>query len=57
MELLPARDDLLADKVSIALLLISEGLEVLLNLKPDDRGRLVSEVVGQLVRVHDDGRG
>lgn len=57
MELPPIRDDLLADKVSIALLLVSQRLEVLLNLKPDDRGRLVSEVVGQLVRVHDDGRG
>ena len=57
MELPPIRDDLLADKVSIALLLVSQRLKMLLNLKPDDRGRLVSEVVGQLVRVHDDGRG
>ena len=44
--------DILADKVSIALLAIVQSLEVLLNLEPDHGRRLVGEVVSELLSVH-----
>lgn len=43
---------LLADKVSIALLLVIQSLEMLLNFQPDHRGRLVGEEVLEACRVH-----
>jgi hypothetical protein len=49
--------NLLADKMSISLLLVVQSIKMLLNLKPDNRRRLVGEVVDQLVGVHGDGRG
>lgn len=46
---------LLADKVSIALLLVGQGLKVRLNLEPDNRGRVVGEEVGEFLGVHGGG--
>lgn len=43
------KQNLLADEVSITLLLVVQSLKVLLNLEPDNRRRLVGEVVDQLV--------
>ncbi len=43
---------LLADGVSIALLLVIESLKVVLDLEPDHRGRLVGQVVLAVVGVH-----
>lgn len=42
----------LADEVGIALLLVVQGLKVLLNLEPDDRGWCVGEEVDELVLLH-----
>lgn len=42
----------LADEVSITLLLVVECLEMLLNLESDDGWRLVGQVVGKLLGVH-----
>jgi hypothetical protein len=47
-----AGPSVLADEVSISLLLVGEGLEVLLDLKPDDGGGLVGQIVGELLGVH-----
>lgn len=38
--------------MSISLLLVGEGLEVLLDLEPDDGGGLVGQIVGELLGVH-----
>lgn len=43
---------ILADEVSIAPLLVIESFEVLLNLQPDNRGWLISEIVDKLLGVH-----
>jgi hypothetical protein len=45
--------DLLADGMSITLLLIIESFEMLLDLKPDHHRRLVDQVVLALFGVHD----
>ena len=47
-----AQNDLLADEMSISLLLVGQGLKVLLNLKSDNRWGLISEIVDQLVVIH-----
>lgn len=50
-----ARDrqhNLLANKVGISLLLITQRLEVLLNLEADDRWRLVRQIVLKLLGFH-----
>ncbi len=44
--------DILADEVSITLLLVIECFEVLLNLKSDDSGGLISQIVSELLGVH-----
>lgn len=43
---------LLADEVSITLLLVGQSIEVLLDLQSDNAGRRVSEIVFQIVGVH-----
>ena len=46
---------LLADKVSIALLLVRQGVKVLLDLEPDDRRRGIGQVLGEFLGVHGEG--
>lgn len=46
---------LLADKVSIALLLVRQGVKVLLDLKPDDRRRGIGQVLREFLGVHGEG--
>jgi hypothetical protein len=47
-----AEVDLPADVVSITLLLLAQGIEVLLDLEPDGRRRGVRKVVCELRSVH-----
>lgn len=43
---------LLADKVSIALLLVRQGVKMLLDLEPDDRRRGIRQVLREFLSVH-----
>lgn len=46
---------LLADKMSIALLLVRQGVKMLLDLEPDDRGRGIRQVLREFLSVHSEG--
>jgi hypothetical protein len=48
---------LLADKVSISLLLLSQKSKVLLNLEAHDGGGLVCQIVLELLGLHHRGGG
>lgn len=50
------RGNILADKVSITLLLLSEKSKVLLDFQADDGGWLIRQVVLELLGLHVDCR-
>lgn len=46
---------LLANEMSITLLLVGQRFKMLLNLKSDNRRGLISEIVDEVLVIHGDG--